>query len=64
MVGPDTRGVRGEWYRVLAEMDCPAYGEEFTLVDDKDHAQVSLQLEPGLGFTKAGINKILANMSP
>ena len=59
-----TRGLRGEWLRVLAEMDCPYYGNEFSVVEDPEQEIVSLEVQPGLSFTKVGIDKVLDSISP
>ena len=51
MIGPHTRGLRGEWYRQMVEMDC-FWGPEYTPETDPD-AVVSLQVQPGLNFLVA-----------
>jgi len=51
MYGPHTRGVRGEWYRAMVEMDC-FFGPEYTPETDPD-AVVSLTIQPGLSFMMA-----------
>jgi hypothetical protein len=49
--GPDTRGLRGEWYRLMAENGCPM-GAEYTPESDPDSV-VSLEVQPGLNFLAA-----------
>ena len=49
--GPHTRGVRGEWYRLMVEMGC-FFGPDYEPETDPD-AVVSLQVQPGLNFMMA-----------
>jgi len=63
-VGEHTRALRGEWLRVLAEMDCPYYGNELSVVEDPEQEIVSLEVQPGLSFTKVGIDKVLDSLPP
>lgn len=46
-----TRGVRGEWYRLMAERGCDI-GKEYEPVTGADQ-QVSLKVQPGLSFLAA-----------
>jgi hypothetical protein len=64
LVGEHTRGLRGEWLRVLAEMDCVDYGNQFSVMAQPAQETVSLEVQPGLSFTKVGLDKTLDNVSP
>jgi hypothetical protein len=63
-VGEHTRGLRGEWLRVLAEMDCAYDVNDFSVVEDPAQEMVSLEVQPGLSFAKAGILRTLENTPP
>jgi hypothetical protein len=57
-VGEHTRRLRGEWLRAMAEMDCAYDGNAFSVVEDPAQAMVSLEVQPGLSFTKARIDHL------
>lgn len=52
----ETRGVRGEWYRLMAERGC-SVGHKYEPVTAYEQ-QVSLKVEPGLNFVGAWIEMI------
>jgi hypothetical protein len=53
MFRSNTRALRGEWYRVMAEMDCLP-GPHYTPVENPASESISLQVSPGLSFSLAG----------
>ena len=50
LFGPHTRGVRGEWYRLMAERDC-VFGRRYEPASPNE--TISLRLQPGLNFVLA-----------